>query len=52
LPKIVGQRIGLRVIAGGAIMPDGTVGLILDVGGVVRVANEEKRGASHVGTPA
>ncbi len=43
---------GLLGIAGAAIMPDGTVGLILDVGGVVRVANEEKRGASRVGTPA
>ena len=27
-------------ISGGAIMPDGRVGLILDVGGVVKMANE------------
>jgi two-component system chemotaxis sensor kinase CheA len=31
---------GLPGVAGGAIMPDGTVGLILDVSGLVRVAGE------------
>lgn len=30
---------GLPGISGGAIMPDGTVGLILDVGGLVKLAN-------------
>ncbi|OGV52080.1 MAG: hypothetical protein A2X49_06850 [Lentisphaerae bacterium GWF2_52_8] len=30
---------GLSGISGGAIMPDGTIGLILDVGGMVRLAN-------------
>jgi two-component system, chemotaxis family, sensor kinase CheA len=29
-------------ISGGAIMPDGRVGLILDVGGLLRFANPER----------
>jgi len=31
-------------ISGGAIMPDGRVGIILDIGGLVRLANTDKRG--------
>jgi len=34
---------GLPGIAGGAILPDGRVGLILDVGGLVRLANESAK---------
>jgi len=30
-------------ISGGAIMPDGKVGLILDVGGLLRFATPERR---------
>jgi two-component system chemotaxis sensor kinase CheA len=30
-------------ISGGAIMPDGRVGLILDVGGLLRFATPERR---------
>lgn len=38
--KSLGEALqGIPGIAGGAIMPDGTVGLILDVGGLVRLAN-------------
>jgi two-component system chemotaxis sensor kinase CheA len=33
-------------IAGGAIMPDGNVGLILDVGGLVKLAHEHTEGTS------
>jgi two-component system chemotaxis sensor kinase CheA len=36
MKKIIG-------ISGSAIMPDGRVGLILDIGGLVRLANEIKR---------
>lgn len=32
---------GINGISGGAIMPDGRVGLILDVGGLVRLAHEQ-----------
>jgi two-component system chemotaxis sensor kinase CheA len=38
--KSLGEAMqGTTGIAGGAIMPDGQVGLILDVGGLVRLAN-------------
>jgi len=38
--KTLGETMqGLSGIAGGAIMPDGQVGLILDVGGLVRLAS-------------
>jgi len=33
-------------ISGGAIMPDGRVGIILDIGGLVRLANADGRGVS------
>ena len=39
LARLCGGTTGL---AGGAIMPDGNVGLILDVGGVVRLANDNR----------
>jgi two-component system chemotaxis sensor kinase CheA len=41
---------GITGISGGAVMPDGRVGLILDVGGVVRLAHsaENARGWQHV----
>jgi two-component system chemotaxis sensor kinase CheA len=43
--KSLGEAMqGLLGVAGGAIMPDGRVGLILDVSGVVRLASEEKSG--------
>lgn len=32
---------GIPGVSGGAVMPDGSVGLILDVGGLVRLANAE-----------
>lgn len=39
--KSLGESMqGIPGIAGGAIMPDGNVGLILDVGGLVRLAND------------
>lgn len=39
--KSLGESLrGLPGIAGGAIMPDGRVGLILDVGGLVRLAGQ------------
>ncbi len=38
--KSLGDGLGsIRGVSGGAIMPDGLVGLILDVGGLVRIAN-------------
>ncbi|MBN2308076.1 MAG: Hpt domain-containing protein [Candidatus Hydrogenedentes bacterium] len=40
--KSLGETLsGLQGISGGAIMSDGRVGLILDVGGIVRVANAD-----------
>ncbi len=46
--KSLGEALqGIQGIAGAAIMPDGTVGLILDVSGVVGLVNEKKRGLSH-----
>ena len=36
---------GVAGVAGGAIMPDGKVGLILDVGGLVKLALEDAGGA-------
>ncbi len=39
--KSLGEALqGLTGISGGAIMPDGTVGLIMDVGGAVKLASE------------
>jgi len=39
--KTLGEALqGVRGISGGAIMPDGRVGLILDVGGLIRLASE------------
>ena len=41
--KSLGEALrGLRGISGGAIMPDGRVGLILDVGGLVKLAHAEE----------
>ncbi len=41
--KSLGETLkGLNGISGGAIMPDGRIGLILDVGGLVKLANEEQ----------
>ena len=41
--KSLGKGIGkVRGLSGGAIMPDGRVGLILDVSGFVRLANSEE----------
>jgi two-component system chemotaxis sensor kinase CheA len=41
--KTLGEMLGdIRGISGSAIMPNGRVGLILDVGGLVRLANNEK----------
>ncbi len=40
--KSLGEKMhGINGISGGAIMPDGRVGLILDVGGLVRLAHEQ-----------
>ena len=40
--KSLGEGLqGTRGISGGAIMSDGQVGLILDVGGLVKLANEK-----------
>ena len=40
--KSLGETLqGISGLAGGAIMPDGKVGLILDVGGLVKIANSE-----------
>ena len=33
------RRPSVMSVAGGAIMPDGTVGLILDIAGLVRIAH-------------
>jgi len=42
--KSLGEAMkGVLGIAGGAVMPDGTVGLILDVGGVVKLTREDGR---------
>jgi len=39
--KSLGEALkGVPGIAGGAIMPDGKVGLILDIGGIVKLADE------------
>lgn len=39
--KSLGETMqGIPGVAGGAIMPDGNVGLILDVGGLVKLAND------------
>ncbi len=41
--KSLGEALqGIQGIAGGAIMPDGQVGLIVDVGGLVKLAGGEK----------
>jgi len=41
--KSLGEALrGLRGISGGAIMPDGRVGLILDVGGLVKLAHADE----------
>jgi len=40
IKSLGGALQGLPGVAGGAIMPDGTVGLILDAGGLVKLANE------------
>ena len=34
-------------ISGGAIMPDGRVGLIIDVGGLVKLANTRPTGGNR-----
>jgi two-component system chemotaxis sensor kinase CheA len=40
--KTMGETLGnIPGISGSAIMPDGRVGLILDVGGLVRLANRD-----------
>ena len=40
--KSLGESMGdIPGISGAAIMPNGRVGLILDVGGLVRLANSE-----------
>ncbi|HOC39718.1 MAG TPA: chemotaxis protein CheW, partial [Thermodesulfobacteriota bacterium] len=40
--KSLGETMrGIRGISGGAIMGDGRVGLILDIGGLVKIANEQ-----------
>jgi two-component system chemotaxis sensor kinase CheA len=42
--KSLGETMkNLPGISGGAIMPDGRVGLILDVGGLLRFATPERR---------
>ncbi len=42
--KSLGQTMNnIPGISGGAIMPDGRVGLILDVGGLLRFATPERR---------
>ena len=56
--KTLGEALGdIPGISGSAIMPNGRVGLILDVGGLVRLANEsptekqaiDEPSQSHVG---
>ncbi len=50
--KTLGEALGdIPGISGSAIMPNGRVGLILDVGGLVRMANEKKRGAAQKHEP-
>ncbi len=50
--KTLGEALGdIPGISGSAIMPNGRVGLILDVGGLVRMANEKKRGAAQQHEP-
>jgi len=47
--KSLGDEIQrVQGISGGAIMPDGRVGLIVDVAGLVRLANQEKLGTEEV----
>lgn len=49
--KSLGETLqGTQGIAGGAIMPDGHVGLILDVGGLVKLASGEKAGPACLET--
>lgn len=40
--KNLGALKGLTGISGGSIMTDGTVGIILDIGGIVKLATGEK----------
>jgi two-component system chemotaxis sensor kinase CheA len=43
--KTLGETMrGIPGVSGGAIMPDGQVGLILDVGGLVKLANAKSNG--------
>ncbi len=43
---------GIPGVAGGAIMPDGNVGLIVDVAGLVRLAHTSKQTIEHSGQMA
>jgi two-component system chemotaxis sensor kinase CheA len=50
--KSLGETMkNLPGISGGAIMPDGRVGLILDVGGLLRFATPERRDGYHEDAP-
>ncbi len=51
--KTLGQSMqGVASISGGAIMPDGRVGLILDIGGLVRLAGSGEHGKPSEISPA
>ena len=46
--KSLGESMqGIPGVAGGAIMPDGNVGLIVDVAGLVRLAHSSKSSIDH-----
>ena len=50
--KSLGQAMThIPAISGGAVMPDGRVGLILDVGGLLRFAASERRDGVRPGLP-
>ena len=49
--KSLGESLqGVPGVSGGAIMPDGQVGLILDVGGIVRLVNHDGSDSGRAGT--